>query len=75
MYSQRTDEANAIDPIEQEFLFCEHYETANIEQRNLIAVSYTHLDVYKRQSGDYKMIAQGPLMWQFFGSIFRTTDD
>ena len=33
--SQRTDEANAIDPIEQEFLFCEHYETANIEQRNL----------------------------------------
>ena len=94
---KRQDEANAIDPIEKEFLFCEHYETANIEQRNLIdrvirevlhhdtgsnvfcltahadcgktftqtaiihklnslnlsciatAVSYTHLDVYKRQ--------------------------
>ena len=43
-YPQRSDEANAIDPIEQEFLFCEHYETANIEP-----VSYTHLDVYKRQ--------------------------
>lgn len=35
-YSQRTDEANAIDTIEQEFLFCEHYQDANIEQRNLI---------------------------------------
>ncbi|GBO05323.1 hypothetical protein AVEN_138115-1 [Araneus ventricosus] len=35
-YLQRIEEANAIDPIEQEFLFCEHYETANIEQRNPI---------------------------------------
>ena len=31
-YSQ----TNAIDIIEQEMLFCEYYETANIEQHNFI---------------------------------------
>jgi hypothetical protein len=34
-YTQRIEEASVLAPIEQEFLFCEHYETANIEQRNL----------------------------------------
>jgi len=35
-YSQKIEETNAIDIIEEEMLFCEYYETANIEQRNLI---------------------------------------
>ena len=34
-YSQTIQEANVIDIIEQEMLFCEYYETANIEHRNL----------------------------------------
>ena len=35
-YSQTIEEKNAIDIIEQEMLFCEYYDTANIEQRILI---------------------------------------
>ena len=35
-YSQTIEEAYAIDIIEEDMLFCEYYETANIEQRNLI---------------------------------------
>ena len=35
-YSQKIEETNAIDIIEEEMLFCEYYETANIEHCNLI---------------------------------------
>ena len=34
--SQRIQEANTIDIIEQEMLFCEYYEAANMEERNTL---------------------------------------
>ena len=34
-YSLLIEEANSIDPIDQEFLFCNYYELTSIEERNL----------------------------------------